>query len=226
MISIVIPAYNETKYLGRTLSGLKQMELDTEIIVVDDCSEDETGEIAKHSGADQVIRMEKRSGKGDALKRGLLNAQGDILMFLDADLGECAGQAHKLLEPILQNQADMTIASFPVTHIRKGGFGFVVRLARWGIRKTTGLEMNSPISGQRAIRRIVIDKIGGIERGFGVEVGLTIDAYRKGFRIMEVPTTMTHRVTGRNMRDVFHRLRQFLDVARVLSKRWRLRANA
>lgn len=224
MISIVIPAYNEAKYLGRTLSGLKQMERETEIIVVDDCSTDSTGEIARQSGAGKVLRMEHRSGKGDAIRRGLAEARGDILMFLDADLGECAGQAHKLLEPILQNQADMTIATFPVTHMRKGGFGFVVRLARWGILKTTGMEMNSPISGQRAIRRIVIDKIGGIETGFGVEVGLTIDAYRKGFRIVEVPTTMTHRVTGRSARDVFHRFRQFLDVARVLSKRWRLRA--
>jgi glycosyltransferase involved in cell wall biosynthesis len=215
MISIIIPAYNEEKYIGRTIEALKKLPLIDEIIVVDDGSTDKTSSAADNAGA-IVLRLHQNKGKGAALAEGFLHSKGDILVFLDADLGETAGQTLRLIQPILDNQADMTIAQFPVLNTRKGGFGFVVRLARWGIHKYTGLSMNSPLSGQRAMRRDVMKKIGNISDGFGVEVGLTIDASRYGFRIIETPTTMTHRLTGQNTRDVWHRYKQFVAVAKTL----------
>ena len=79
--------------------------------------------------------------------------------------------------------------------------------------------MADPLSGQRALRREVWERIGGFEPGFGAEVALTIDAIRAGFRVVEVPTTMTHRVTGRDWAAKRHRARQLMAVARALWKR-------
>jgi Glycosyl transferase family 2 len=99
------------------------------------------------------------------------------------------------------------------------GFGLVVGLARWGVRRLTGRTLAAPLSGQRAMRRPVWERVGGPEGGFGAETGFDIDALRAGFRVLEVPTAMAHAATGRDLRGFLHRGRQFVAVARVLARR-------
>lgn len=98
--------------------------------------------------------------------------------------------------------------------------GLVVRLARWGIRTLTGQTMVAPLSGQRCIRREILQKCGGFADGWGVEVALTIRAIRAGYRVKEIPTRMSHRVTGRSWKDIRHRAAQFIAVARILTRLW------
>lgn len=214
-VSVVIPAYNEADRIAATVTALHTIPEIEEILVVDDGSTDATAEKARRAGA-TVLLVPTNSGKGYALSVGMTGARGDLLLMLDADLGESAGETGKLLTPLLNGSADMTIATFPVIPGKGGGFGFVVRLARWGIARSTGQTMAAPLSGQRAFRRAVWDKLGGFAPGFGAEVALTIDTLCAGFRVVEVPTTMTHRVTGRDWRAIRHRARQFWAVVRVL----------
>jgi glycosyltransferase involved in cell wall biosynthesis len=162
--------------------------------------------------------MEKNAGKGGALNYGLKFAKGDVIGLLDGDLGKSANEVDKLLIPVLENKADMTIGKFPAAQ-RRGGFGMVTTLAKKGIRWYTGLEVSSPLSGQRVMRRAVIDGIKSFESGYGVEVGLTIDVFRLGFRVKEIPVQMTHAETGRDLAGFLHRGHQFVDVAIVLAKR-------
>jgi len=218
MISAIIPAYNEAERIGATIQGIRQIKEVDEILVVDDGSTDGTSQAAETAGA-TVIRMDVNQGKGAALDKGASIAHSDILLLLDADLGSSSSQANALLEPVTSGHADMTIASFPVIPGKGGGIGMVVRLARWGICRATGANVFSPLSGQRAMRREVWEKLGGFERGFGAEVALTIDALRWGFKVVEVPVNMTHSVTGRDWKAVRHRARQFAAVARALWKR-------
>ena len=92
-----------------------------------------------------------------------------------------------------------------------------MRLARWGIQRRTGREFAQPLSGQRAVRRSVLDALGGrFAPGFGVEVDLTVRALQAGFRVQEVPTEFRHKVSGGDWGSVQHRARQFRDVARVV----------
>ena len=153
------------------------------------------------------------------MNAGIRASEGRILLLLDADLGRSACEVDKLLFPVLADEADMTIASFPIIPGAGGGFGLAVGLARRGILRLTGQKLDSPLSGQRGLRREVLERVGGIAPGFGAEVALTIDAIRAGFRVMEVPTTMTHRVTGRDWKGIRHRARQFRDIARALVRR-------
>ncbi len=215
MISVLIPAYNEAERIGATLAAVRSFLHDGEIIVVDDGSSDNTAQIADASGATCVFRQPNR-GKGAALQAALALSQGDIILLLDADLGDTAREAELLLLPVQNGGAEMTIATFPVIPGRGGGVGFVVKLARWGIRQLTGRTMAAPLSGQRAIRRDSLMETGGFAAGWGVEIALTVEILRNGGRVVEIPTTMTHRVTGRNITGIWHRLRQFLAAAWIL----------
>lgn len=213
-VSVIIPAYNEAGRIGGTVRAVRGIPEVDEILVVDDASGDETSAEAAAAGA-RVVRQTVNRGKGAALSRGMDEARGDILVLLDADLGPSALEARHLILPILAGDADLTVARFPQAR-RKGGFGLVKGMARQGIKHFTGLEMESPISGQRALRRDATAHILPLAPRFGAEVAMTIMAARAGLCVKEVPVRMTHRETGRNPAGFLHRGRQFVDIAKTL----------
>ncbi|RJX18118.1 MAG: glycosyltransferase family 2 protein [Ammonifex sp.] len=215
-VSVVIPAYNEACNITKVVESVRQIPEVSEVIVVDDASSDETSTIAIKAGA-KVICLPVNSGKGEAVRQGIAVAAGDVVVLLDADLGESAAHARALILPVLSGEADMTVARFPSPR-KKGGFGLVRGLARAGIRYFTGLEVTAPLSGQRAISRDALHAVQPLARGFGVEVALTIKAARRGYSIREVPVSMSHRETGRDLRGFLHRGRQFRDVLFTLGR--------
>ncbi|MDW7652358.1 MAG: glycosyltransferase family 2 protein [Bacillota bacterium] len=218
-ISAIIPAYNEELRIGDTVRALLSVPEINEIIVVDDGSADQTAVRAKEAGAQRVIVLDKNRGKGGALSRGVEEAKGDVLCFVDGDLGSSAGQFGKLLVPVLQGDADMVVASFPRAK-RPAGIGLVRGVAVWGINKLAGFRPTAPLSGQRVLRRDIWDKALCARDGFGVEVGLTVDCLRNGFRMKEIPVNMSHRESGRDWQGFKHRGKQFVSVSRTLLRLW------
>ncbi len=216
-VSVLIPAHNEEKYIFETVTAVSKIPEVSEIVVIDDASADNTAQLAGEAGA-TVISLPRNLGKGGALNQGLARVTGEIIALVDGDIGPSAVNLKKLLTPVLTDRADLTVAKFPKA-VRKGGFGLVKGLARRGIKYFTGLELAAPLSGQRVMKRKVIEAIGGFASGYGVEVGMTIDAARKGFRIMEVEVQMTHAETGRDWQGFLHRGKQFAQVAGVLARR-------
>lgn len=221
-VVVLIPAYNEADIIGETVKAALAMPKIDKVVVIDDGSDDKTPLLAYEAGA-YVTQLDKNAGKGAAMNHGVAEHEADIYLIIDADLGASAAETHRLLEPVLAGHADMSIAIMKAPPGHKGGFGIVKKLASWGIRKYGGMQVTAPISGQRAIKRELIDAIGGFERGFGVETALTIDALRKGFKIVEVPLPLTHRLSGRTLAGFAHRGRQCLDIARAI---WRRRKRA
>lgn len=222
-VSVIIPAYREEGRIGRTVAAAsaavrRLVGEPCDTIVVDDGSPDGTADEAAASGA-RVVRLPQNRGKGAAMLAGLREATGEVLLVLDADLLETAAEAHKLLEPVLAGDADMAVATFPHTPGRKAGFGLVMRLARWGLRRGGAPPMDAPLSGQRAFTRHAWERIGCLDAGFGTEMGLNLDAARLGLRVVEVGTAMAHRPTGRDLRGFLHRGRQFRDVLRAILRR-------
>ncbi len=189
---------------------------------MDDGSTDATAGEASAAGAEVLTRHEP-GGKSAALADGLRHLSGsslDAVVLVDADLGDSAAQAAALLAPVLAGDADMTVAAFPPAPAGTGGFGLVKGLARWGIR-TLGsreFEATAPLSGQRALGSQALAVALPLGHGYGAEVTLTIRALRAGLRVLEVPTTMTHRHTGRDAAGFAHRGRQFVDVAISLAR--------
>jgi len=223
-VTALIPAFNEEQYLPVTLAALRSRPEMNHIIVVDDGSTDGTARVAREAGADQVVTLERNSGKGAALTRGatLIDPDTDIVVFLDADLGSSATEFVKLIAPIASDDTDMAIGLLPADPVLAatgrvgGGSGLVVRMARQGLIRRTGVEFAQPLCGQRAMKLAVLKAIGGkFASGFGVEVALTLAVLECRFRVSEVQTMFRHRVTGNGWPDLLHRGRQFVDVANV-----------
>jgi glycosyltransferase involved in cell wall biosynthesis len=226
-VSVVIPAFNEAVRIEATVAAARCLPGAAEVIVVDDGSADDTAQVAARAGASRVVRHARNRGKARAMESGADAASGrGLLLFLDADLGPTAAEAGALLRPVQAGEADMSVAAFPVVPGRGGGRGIVVRLARWGIRAATGRTVAAPLSGQRCLTLEAFARARPLAAGFGVETALTIDVLRAGLRVVEVPTTMDHRVTGDDWAARRHRARQLRDVVRALAPRLLLRGVA
>lgn len=214
MISVLIPAYNEESRIFDTIKSVLHVAGVEQVVVVDDGSQDDTAKKARLAGA-EVIRLTQNGGKGKALNMGASHLTQPIIAILDGDLGLSAGQLSVLADPVLNGEADLTIAAFPPVK-NAGGFGFVKGLARFGLRLLAGLQFDAPLSGQRVMRREVLDAVFPFASGYGVEVAMTVAAARGGYRILEVTTTMNHRLTGRDWSGFRHRARQFWHVLLAL----------
>jgi glycosyltransferase involved in cell wall biosynthesis len=223
-ISAIIPAYNEADIISDTISAVLQIPGLSQLIVVDDASTDNTAQAAESAGASYVIRLKTNTGKGGALNAGFKHADGEIILLLDADLGESASEGAKLLQPVVDDEADMTIGRFNKSAVIASeklaagskGFGTVVKIARFGIKILTGVNITAPLSGQRAIKREIIEKMSSFPSGFGVEAGITIDVIRIGGRVLEIPVNMGHRASGRDLRGFLHRGQQMVAVLKIL----------
>ncbi len=220
-IAALIPAHNEADSIEATVKAVLAIPGVTRVVVVDDGSDDDTDQIAEKAGA-KVVRIWGNVGKGGALEQGAMRVENaDVVLLLDGDLGDTASQGELLLAPLLAHEADMSIATFP-RPAGKAGFGLVMRLARWGIRRFGGdFDATAPLSGQRALTRECLATVRPFSAGYGVEVGLTVRALRAGFRLAEVETTMAHAATGRDLKGFVHRGKQFVHVAFALAHLWR-----
>jgi len=211
--TIILPAYNEADRLGATIDAIIQLKLCDEIVVVDDGSTDSTAEVAAERNV-RVIRRPSNHGKGAALNAGLMGARGEIIVFLDADLGDSASNAGPIIDAVRNGEADLAVGAFSTPG---GGFGIVLKLARAGVRMLSGFNPRAPLSGQRALRRSVLEAVYPFRTDFGVETAMLIDAVRAGFRVKEVPVNLSHRPTGRTLRGFMHRARQGFDVSRAIT---------
>ena len=216
-VCAVVPAHDEEDRIAQTILALRAIDDVSEIVVVDDGSRDGTAREAERAGA-RVIRLGRNAGKGAALARGVAATNAGILLFADADLRSSANNLRAIVTPVLAGEADLAIAAPPRAD-GPSGFGLVEGFARWGIARLGGRRMDRPLSGQRALRREVIDALRGFARGFGVETAFTIDVLRAGYRVIEVPCEITHARTGRDPAGFLHRGKQGFDIARALGSR-------
>ncbi len=214
MISVIIPAYNEGESIAATIAAIWTVPEVGQLLVVDDGSEDETAFQAADAGA-QVLRLPRNMGKGAALNRGAGMVTESYIALLDGELGASAGQLGSLAQPVLNGTADLAIAKFPTVK-GSGGLGLLKGLSGCGIWLTTGLRLASPLSGQRVMTRRTMELLMPFAEGYGVEVVMTIEAARRGLRVLEVPTGMVHRTTGRDWAGFKHRGRQFVEISRAL----------
>jgi glycosyltransferase involved in cell wall biosynthesis len=232
---VLIAAHDEADRLPATLAALQQVFPGARVVVADDGSTDATAEVAAAHGA-EVVRSPSNVGKGGAATLGahrllaLADAGADgrdppVVLLCDGDLATSAGALARLVETVARGEADLAVASF--ARRVGGGFGLAVGFARWAIRRRCGLETDAPISGQRALRADVLAAVLPFAPRFGMEIGMTVDAVRAGYRVREVELPLTHRATGKTLKGFLHRGRQLKDfVAVYLARRQRARASA
>ncbi len=136
-----------------------------------------------------------------------------VLVLCDGDLGESARELDPLVDAVRKGETDLAIAAFSTRE--GGGLGLALTFARWAVRRRCGLTLRAPLSGQRAMRMAVLDDVVPFASGYGMEIGMTIDAVRAGHNVTEVELPVKHRPTGRQLAGFLHRARQLASFVRV-----------
>jgi glycosyltransferase involved in cell wall biosynthesis len=221
-LAVIVAARNEADRIGATLTALREALPGAALWVADDASTDGTAEAAMAAGA-QVVSRGRPHGKGanvGAAAEAALSVDPapDLFLLCDGDLGSSAAQLAPLVSAVERGECDLAVAAF--SHRVGGGFGVALGFARWAIRRRCGIETSAPISGQRAMRADVLRAALPFARGYGMEVGMTIDSVRAGYCLREYELELSHRATGRSLAGFVHRARQLADFARAyLSRR-------
>jgi glycosyltransferase involved in cell wall biosynthesis len=228
-ISIVIPAYNEAPRLGptldRVLDFVRKQGWDAEVIVVDDGSRDGTADIVRGYGKNnEIVRLLQNPGnrgKGYSVRNGVMNANGQIILFTDADLSSPIEEAPKLLE-VIESGADVAIGSRWMRSelqtkrqsVARQVLGRVFNLL---LRVVLRLDFKDTQCGFKAFRRNAaraLFPLQKIERwGFDPEILFLAD--RAGFRVVEVPVRWGH--------DSGTRISPIADGSRMVGEMLRIR---
>lgn len=213
-ITAVLPAYNEANTIGPLCLGLQRyLPEGSEILVVDDGSTDGTGEESRKAGA-TVLRLTPNRGKGEALRRGIEAARGELLLFMDADGQDHPADVPALLEAM--NGADMVIGSRfigtfqpgAITKLNYAGTQFLTTLLNTLFRS----KVTDTQAGFKIVRRNALDGVVLKATRFDIEVELLLQLLKKGRKVIEVPVTRSPRAHGKS------RLNSFRDGTIILRR--------
>ncbi len=220
----IVAARNEADRIAETIAALRDALPAATIWIADDASGDGTAEAALVAGA-QVVSRGRPHGKGANVTAAAQAALDDgsppeLILLCDGDLGVSAARLVPLVDAVEAGECDLAVAAFG----RRvgGGFGLALGFAGWAIRRLCGFETKAPISGQRAMRLEVLEATLPFATGYGMELGMTVDAVRAGYRLGEYELDLSHRATGRTVAGFAHRARQLVDFARAY---WARREN-
>ncbi|MFA5163111.1 MAG: glycosyltransferase family 2 protein [Patescibacteria group bacterium] len=196
----VIPAYNEAERILRVIDKVKPLVDD--IVIVDDCSKDQTYNIAKSSGV-KVLRHSVNLDQGGALQTGTsyaLKLGADIIVHFDADDQFAASEIPEVIAPIINNEADVVFGSRFLG--KKSNLPFVkkniiIPLARF-VNRLLGVNLSDPQSGFRALSRQAAQTIKIRQNGKAHCSEYIVETFRHKLRVKEVPITVTYHEFGQN----------------------------
>lgn len=233
VLSIVIPAYNEERFIGVLLERIRAVDLAAldvaaEIIVVDDCSSDRTAEIAANFPGVVLERHAKNGGKGQAVRTGLARATGSFVIIQDADLEYDPNDYVPMLRALLSGRADIVYGSRYLKHPERGrvinlltgkhpaqswaaylggqSLSFIALLY-------TGHYISDTVTALKLFPRGIITGLVLETKGFELDHEITAKVLAGGYRIAEVPVSYhpRSRAEGKKigMRDWFVARRTF-----------------
>ena len=207
-LSIIIPAYNEEQRISKTLAAtfdyLDAQAYTSEVIVVDDGSPDQTARVARSfesraAGRLRVMRNPENHGKGYAVRHGMLEANGEIALFYDADLSTPTSEIPKVIAPIAENRYDVVFGSRALKYELIGEHQSFLRELRGRggnlfLRTFLGLDFKDTQCGFKAFRRQTVQPVFRLQRieGFGFDPELLFIAQKQGWRLLELPVRWDH----------------------------------
>jgi glycosyltransferase involved in cell wall biosynthesis len=219
-VAIILPALNEELTVSDTVSGFNKHAPGAEIWVIDNGSDDNTLEAAKHAllkiGAKGGVLSETRRGKGNAIRRAFREIDADIYVMADADLTYPASSVQSLIRPIIEGEAEMVVGD----RISNGSYrssknrafhGFGNGLVSALVNLLYQSNLKDVMSGYRALNRQFVKTYPILVNGFQIEADLTLHALDKRLKIIEIPIQYLDRPQGSESK-----LSTFSDGTRVL----------
>ncbi|HJT46500.1 MAG TPA: glycosyltransferase family 2 protein [Chthoniobacterales bacterium] len=198
-VSVIIPALNEEEPIAEVVRACLMTGIPSEVIVVDNGSDDATAERAREAGARVVA--EPRRGYGRACMAGVraLSPKSEIVVFIDGDGSDCPDFMTRLVGPIAANNYDFVIGSRTRGEREPGSMNFqqvfAGRFAGWLISMLYGIRYTD-MCPFRAILRSSLDALGMKEETYGWNLEMQMKAGRAGLRILEVPVNHRCRTGG------------------------------
>ena len=195
-LSVVIPCYNEKLTIETIVNKVLKFNLyEKEIIIIDDCSTDSSKDIIKdlanNNSEIKALFLEKNVGKGGALKRGIQEVAGDIVLIQDADLEYDPKDYPALLKPFSETDADIVYGSrfFGGEYVRLHFFWHFLanKLLTFCSNIVTNLNMTDMETGYKVFKKTVIQSIDIKENSFGIEPEITVKLAKKKYIFYEVP---------------------------------------
>ncbi len=188
-VSFLVPAYNEAATIGEVLDRIAALELESQVIVVDDGSSDDTAAIAESKGA-LVIRQANR-GKGAAIRAAIPHADGEIAVIQDADMEYDPAEVPALIEPIERGVADVVYGSRLAGGRPQRAYLFWHLVGNRFLSLVTGVLFNTTLSdmetGYKAFRIEVLRSLDLRQDDFAIEPEITGKICKLGVRIYELP---------------------------------------
>jgi glycosyltransferase involved in cell wall biosynthesis len=214
-LTVVIPAYNEARYIGALLSRIALVPIESagfqrEVIVVDDGSTDDTARIVKDFPQVTLIQQANQ-GKGAAVQRGIKEATGDVVLVQDADLEYDPNDYLVLLQGLRANERVAAYGSRPLGVIRANGWRLPFPgkhpdqgLGPWGMNLILGVLtfalcgtwISDNLTGYKLYPLAELRRLRIRTKGFETDHELTIKLLRRGVRIVEVPIRYAPRSTA------------------------------
>jgi glycosyltransferase involved in cell wall biosynthesis len=196
-IAVLIPCYNEELTVAEVVNSFKSILPNADIYVYDNNSKDKTVEKARASGA--IVRHERRQGKGFVVQRMFREIEADVYVMIDGDSTYPPGEVGKLIEPVLNHEADMVVGSRLMNESasefkKMNRFGNKVFL--WTINYIFNVKLTDILSGYRAFSRNFVKNIPLFGGGFEIETELTIKALTRDYQIVETPIDLGTRPEG------------------------------
>lgn len=210
-IAVVIPCLNEERTIAAVVADFRRELPGARIVVVDNASRDRTAEVAEAAGA--TVLRERRRGKGHAVRRALRSIDADAYLLVDGDGTYPAGDARRLVDPVLDDEADVVIGG-RLDHA-DSEFRWLNRLGNRLflaiVNLIFGAHVSDLLTGYRAMSREFVRRTPVLSTGFELETELTILALERGFRTIEIPIRLAPRPEGSESK-----LRVFDDGRRIL----------
>jgi glycosyltransferase involved in cell wall biosynthesis len=226
-LSIVVPAFNEAHRIPKTLPRLLELvPEEVELIVVDDGSTDATADLLRRFLRTRpncaVFNLPENGGKGAAVRAGMLHAQGEVVLFMDADLSADLGALPRLVEAL--EFADVAIGSrrSPEAETQKGLARKVISATFTTLtRVMTGLRFGDTQCGFKAFRRDATKLVFSHQQldGFAFDVEILVLAHRLGLQVQEVPIRWAD-AEGSTVRWWIDPLKMMRDIMRI---KWLIR---
>jgi glycosyltransferase involved in cell wall biosynthesis len=210
-LSVVVPVYNEEATLGEVVRKLLKVPCLLEVIIVDDCSTDGTGQLARQIAEAnpqvRVIRHERNAGKTAALRTGFALTTGQIVIVQDADLEYDPAEIYGVIRPILQGHADVVFGSrFLVRRAARVLYFYhylANKLLTYLSNALTNLNMTDVETGYKAFRGEIIRNLTIVSSGFGFEVEVVAKIAKLKIAIYEVPISYYGRTYAEGKKIVF-----------------------
>lgn len=214
-ISFILPAKNEAEIVGDVVARLRARHPDSEIIVVDDGSSDETARIAAEAGA-TVVSHPYPMGNGAAVKTGARAASGEILLFMDADGQHDPSDADRLIAKLIDARMDMVVGARAASSQANVGRSLANRFYNRMASVMVGQRVDDLTSGFRAVRAAKFREfLHLLPNGFSYPTTITMSFFRAGYPVAYVPIHAAKRVGSSHIHPVKDGLRFLLIIFRV-----------